>query len=169
MRPKFEKILSPPHRSFVVEEWHIRRFDAPWHFHPELELTSVMQGRGRRFVGDSIESFVQGDLVLLGPNLPHFWHSEGGPRAPWARSIVVQFRENFLGPAFLATPELAGVRRLMARASRGLCFTGRRAEAVAHKVSGLANREGLDALTELLRIFGELSTIRSRPLASESY
>jgi hypothetical protein len=56
------------------------KFDAEWHFHPEWELTWILEGRGRRCVGDFTEPFASGDLVLVGPELPHFWFSE----APFA-------------------------------------------------------------------------------------
>ena len=78
----------------------MQRFDAPWHFHPEIELTLIISSRDRRFVGDSIEPFDAGDLVLLGPNLPHFWHNEGQQDSETpAQSVVCQFERDSLGPS----------------------------------------------------------------------
>jgi hypothetical protein len=36
-------------------------------------LFYVEKGDGLRLVGDSIERFDKGDLILLGSNLPHAW------------------------------------------------------------------------------------------------
>ncbi|MGH8019505.1 MAG: cupin domain-containing protein, partial [Opitutaceae bacterium] len=99
MRARFEKIPSDPQRSFRATDLRLPRFDAPWHFHPEIELTLILASRGRRFVGDRIERFAEGDLVLLGPNLPHFWHNDQKQRSEvtTAHAIVVQFSPDFLG------------------------------------------------------------------------
>lgn len=147
------------------------RFDAPWHFHPEIELTLVVEGRGRRFVGDSIEPFADGDLVLLGPNLPHFWHSEGRPaRGRRSHSVVVQFRPDFLGGEIWTRPEFAAIRRLLLRAQRGLHFPGAAGRAVAERVRALGARRGCPAVLELLAILDQLATARNaRQLASEAY
>jgi len=47
-----------------------------WHFHPEYELHLVTATKGDRYVGDHIGAFCAGDLVLVGPNLPHNWISD---------------------------------------------------------------------------------------------
>lgn len=44
-----------------------------WHFHEELELVYIIKSTGTRFVGDSIEKFEAGEVVLIGKNVPHMW------------------------------------------------------------------------------------------------
>src|SRR5438445_12575984 len=46
-----------------------------WHHHPEYELTLTINSRGNRFIGDHVGTYDDGDLVLLGPSLPHTWSS----------------------------------------------------------------------------------------------
>lgn len=171
MRARFEKVPSVADRSFYLREQRLARFDAPWHFHPEIELTLIVAGRGRRFVGDNIESFADGDLVLLGPNLPHFWHSEGRPaRDRRVHSVVVQFQPDFLGGEVWTRPEFMAIRRLLQRAQRGLHFTGAAGRAVAERVQALGARRGCPAVLELLAILDLLASARNaRQLASEAY
>ena len=51
-----------------------------WHHHPEMELTLTLNCIGQRFVGDSVSSFGDGDLAMVGANLPHTWTSQGTHR-----------------------------------------------------------------------------------------
>ena len=168
MKPKFEKIAPPQDRSFLIREIAMRRFDAPWHFHPECELTLILESRGRRFVADSIEMFEPGDLVLLGPNLPHLWHTEGS-RQGLARAVFAQFRPEFLGEAALAKPELAAVRGLLRRSLRGLVFSGPKAAGAAQRLKRLPGKPGLEGLLELLGILDALAACRFRSLAGSGY
>lgn len=171
MRARFEKVITDPRRSFHVHERRLAKFDSPWHFHPEIELTLIVKGRGRRFVGDSIEPFAEGDLVLLGPNLPHFWQSgETKAKGRHAHSVVLQFHHDFLGEEIWALPEFAAIQRLVGRASRGLHFTGGIARKVARSMILLPTLSGMAALTHLLTMLESLSRVRNaRTLASLSF
>src|SRR5262245_946906 len=85
MKPFLEKL--PPHSD---TSWTMlnRRLDDgipfQWHHHPEFELTLTLNSRGQRFIGDHVGTYEDGDLVLVGSNLPHTWSSnlkidDGGP------------------------------------------------------------------------------------------
>jgi AraC-like DNA-binding protein len=173
MRAQLETINPGRNRSFLYSERRIPRFDSPWHFHPEIELTLILSSAGRRFVGDSIEPFAAGDLVLIGPNLPHFWHNpESSTRQPPppAHSIVVQFLPETWGSSFWSMPECTRVRRLLARSARGLQFSGASARQAARRLQALGSQKGLPALLELVSILDLLGGDRSsRPLASFAY
>ena len=41
-----------------------------WHYHPELELVTILKSKGTRFIGDSIKKFQPNDVVLIGKKLP---------------------------------------------------------------------------------------------------
>lgn len=171
MRAKFEKILFGPGRSFHVAEQNLPRFDAPWHFHPEIELTGILESRGRRFVGDSISAFREGELVLLGPDLPHFWQNESPlKRGVRARSVVVQFGIEFLGGEIWTKPEFANIRRLLEKSARGVEFSPGVAREAMRDLREIGGLSGLRALTRLLEVLERLaSDPKPRLLASLSY
>ena len=76
MKQALRKDLEPVLSSFVVKTQIEPHFDPNWHFHPHYQLFLVEEGTGTRFIGDSIKPFGPGDLVFLGPNLPHLWRSD---------------------------------------------------------------------------------------------
>jgi mannose-6-phosphate isomerase-like protein (cupin superfamily) len=75
MKASLEHLDPQENSSFQIKEVVQNRFDAPYHYHPAFELTLIIAGNGKRFVGNHITDFHPGDLVLLGSNLPHCWQN----------------------------------------------------------------------------------------------
>jgi AraC-like DNA-binding protein/quercetin dioxygenase-like cupin family protein len=169
MRALYEKIVLGPGESFSYRQFRVPRFEMPWHFHVECELTLIVRGRGMRYVGDSIERFEDGDLVLLASNLPHYWwkDAEDGRRA---HSVVIQFEPKVLGGALIETPEAGEIRRLMSVSGRGVKFSEETAEEGARLLMKMGERSGWRRFCLLLELFGVLGEGSGRrALASAGY
>lgn len=154
-KAEFELVPRSDLFSFAVREFKQPNFQSPWHFHPECELTYIVQSSGKRFIGDNISRFAPGELTLIGSNLPHYWRNDAPARNPklFAHSLVIQFREECFGVEFLYRPEMDNVRKLLLRARRGLQFSGETCEAVSEIMNKMTNGDGLERLIDLLRIF----------------
>jgi AraC-like DNA-binding protein len=170
MKIHFEKVVRGGDEAFACREYRCRAFPAPFHFHPEFELTVIVEGGGRRFVGDSVENFGPGDFVLLGPDLPHRWFSEppagGGGQS---RSIVVHFTRDCFGPGFFEVSELAAVGRLLRRAGQGVRFRARLVEEVRPLLEALRDGAGPRRVARFVELLGRLAAEPSRTLASAGY
>ena len=139
MRPLFEKVTVPDGASWALLD---RRLDDgipfQWHYHPEFELTLTLNSRGQRYIGDAIAAYDDGDLVLLGPNLPHTWCSaekiDARAAAPSRSSCGSPRRGARPSPRRL--PRCAPSQPLLARAGRGIVFSrdARRSGAADHRV-----------------------------------
>ena len=75
-------------------------------------------------VGDSVREFTDGDLVLVGGNLPHTWISQkqDSETADSMQVYVIQFSPGLLNQALLSLPEFASVAVLLRNAARGISF-----------------------------------------------
>lgn len=119
------EILSAPGRaSFLIKKFDKRCFEAPFHFHPEYELTCITEGSGKRFVGNNMTGFQKNDLVLIGSNLPHCWKLDRDKNSTGG-SIVIQFQYDFMGKNFWQYPEIEIIRKLLNRSSAGIEFKGK--------------------------------------------
>ena len=94
-----------------------------WHFHEELEIAYIEHGCGTRFIGDSIQPYQEGDLVMLGSNLPHQWKSNypGDLKADYnSKSLAIYFLKDFPGLNFYELPEMRKIKTLIKLAARGI-------------------------------------------------
>lgn len=96
-------------------------FYNPLHYHPEIELTLILKSYGQRRVGDHIENFSEGDLVLVGSNLPHVWKNDdiffSDNANLKAQAIAVKFLPDFAGKGFLDRPEMMRMNKLLTEKS----------------------------------------------------
>lgn len=150
----FKERVVHPHESFRFMHMKLERFNGERHRHPQAELTWVVQGAGVRFVGDSAAPFEDGDLVLVGPDVPHLWVSHADDVGKPHELCVAQFPANLLET--LSVPEWGDVSDLLRRASQGLVIQA----PVCSDVQGLLLRmqaeQGLTRLALLLEILGLL-------------
>ena len=83
-----EAIPHADAQTLRVLDLRLDAFAGPVHAHPVLELTRIAQGSGLRFVGDSVEPFQPGDLVLVAPHVAHAWWSAGAAQEAVAAQVV---------------------------------------------------------------------------------
>lgn len=166
MRVKQEHIAHPS-QSFRLLHLTQPAFTNPRHRHAHLELTWIEQGAGMRFVGNHVAPFDAGDLVLVGPHVPHTWLSA---RESAGRPHVVTVLQ--IAPELLfasGVPELAALGELARRAACGLQVTGAAHAAATGMLGQLkAARSDLQRLGALIGLLGVLCEHDARllPLAS---
>ncbi len=139
-----------------------------WHHHPEIELTLTLNCRGQRFVGDGVSSFTDGDLALVGPNMPHSWVSDErlDPDQPFA-AMVLWFDRDWLVDMGQSAPELGALLTLAERARRGLAFSPDHAARARPMIAQLFTQPPQDGFTILLELLRQLaSDDNATPLAS---
>jgi AraC-like DNA-binding protein len=171
MKPVFEKVPMGLGESLHCEVVKGRDYGTRWHFHPEHQLTLAVRSQGHRLVGDHLGALEDGDVVLVGSNLPHVWH-QAVDAGSEAEAVIVRFDEGFVGKEFMAKAEMEGVRALLRRAARGLVVQGKAREEVARRMLALPEEGRLERMVALLAILARLASAKAwemKALASASY
>ena len=171
MQPVLEKVSHSINSSFNFEYIDEPCFYSTWHYHPEIEIILMLEGTGTGFVGDGFINFGPGTLSLIGPNAPHVWLNEkkfyeenAGLKA---RSIVVKFREDFLGNHFFDVPEMVRIRTLLNNSLRGLIFSGKTSRSISAMVREIVeDQDPMDRLLNLLRILILMSRVKDHKYIS---
>lgn len=126
-----------------------------WHYHREIELMYVIKGSGTRYVGESIQPFFSGDMVLVGAYVPHFWQNDDlyfqDLPDVCAELILVQFVDDFMGEAF-SLPEMLHIKKLFDRALHGLQFKGATQHQAAKLLRSIAEDNGRNKVIELIQL-----------------
>lgn len=125
------------------------------HFHNEFELALILRSRGLRHVGDSIEPYQEGDLLLAAPGVPHSYESQGDAMAVHEQ-VVVQFSPALFGDT-LAHPALAPVAQLLKDAAHGVCFSAATQAACARSLIPMVDEPPLLRSARLLEVLQRLA------------
>ena len=152
-KPAFEKIEPGFGSSFLYRtynEGNENNSQTFWHYHPELELVYVNGGTGKRQVGSHISYYRNGELILIGSNLPHCGFTD--TLTNYDNETVIQMRPDFLGESFFDIPEMRSIKNLFERAKMGIVFHGEIKRNVGAKIESLKNMAHYERLLGLLEI-----------------
>ncbi len=150
-------------------------FNDPWHFHKEYELVMINKSSGTKFIGDSVSHFDEGDLTLIGSNIPHLLRNDEefyikNMKPGGASSIYIHFTKDFLGTRFFDIPEMKLVQRLLERSSLALEIAGKTKKYAIGRLHDMYNENPTQQLLSLLEILIKLSQSRElKPLLSPGY
>lgn len=153
-RSQFERISMPADASFAWKAISGRHFDAPFHHHPEIELTQITAGQGQRFIGDVVEPFQPWDTVLIGPQLSHAWFSDA--RCRRSTAVVIQFHPDSLGHGLLHAQDMRQIQALLTEAQGGLVISATTAQQIAPPLATLHSLSPARRLATLIEVLDSL-------------
>lgn len=177
MKPTFQHLgFDDVEGSFLCYEVQSEKFGFHWHYHPECEISFVKQGYGTRLVGDHVAPFTEGDLLMLGSDLPHTLISDElfNKSGKKMEVVVIQFAPAIFESRSLEIEELSGIGRLLKGALRGLFFSpeGNAAgqyETTVSLLKTMPMQKGFERYLSLLKVLNGLAELSGVKLASEYY
>lgn len=157
-KPTFEAIAPDFGTSFTYNKYDVdsTKNHTIWHFHPEIELVYVNGGTGKRQIGSHISYFRDGDLILIGSNLPHcgFMAKDSGSKG----QTVIHMKMDFLGNDFFDIPEMAKIQKLLDISKNGVAFNGKTKKKLGEKMEIMEYQTDFQRLLSILNVLNELAT-----------
>lgn len=151
MKAHREHVYRKISESLVCFSLDDDRFNSPYHYHPEIELTLILEGAGTRMIGDSVKTFGPGDLCLIGGGIPHLYSS--GPQVGCrARAEIVQLQRDEWSGMIDSLPEMQSIADLLDRSGRALQFSQELFRPVAEGMQRLRQSIGVRRVVSLIEL-----------------
>ena len=162
---------STGNTSITVSQNNYKNFLKVWHFHEELELVYIIKSTGTRFVGDSIEKFQSGEVILIGKNVPHMWLNDEvyfeENSSLTAQAVSVHFKDNFVGKEFLSLPEMQPISHLLKKAAQGIKFNNV-TDNIKNELLNLSSLNPAIKITRIIEILSKLEQTQHYTLLSSN-
>lgn len=172
MKPQLLKMSLDQLQSFSVRQDKVPHFLKNLHYHSEVEFVLIEKGSGTQLIGDNISRFSEGDLYLIGSNLPHCWrcddiYFENRPGL-LAEAKVVHFLENYWGDQFLELPENKPIKDLLAKAKSGIKVIGKTKSTVSKLLRKLLIAKSTDRIILILQALNLMAHSKDIEILSNS-
>ena len=160
--------------SVHVKQVDLPYMDTPFHFHNAYEIVWIQQSSGHRIVGDNVGKFTDGDLIMMGPNLPHVWYNDKkyytNNASRKVKSIVTYFSPEWITDTLISSAGLTRLRDLLGSVKRGIRITGPAHRLITERIEQLPAAGSLKRIIHILNIFDILTeTGGYECLASSGY
>lgn len=161
VKPKFLSSDYTTKSAILVDYFDDPHFPNPLHYHKSLELAYIISGYGVRYIGNHIETFNPGDLVLVGEELTHVWKSdddfyEEGTELR-TKAVVIKFHSNFAGDDFFRLRESYPIQKTIDDALGGLRVTGSTNGVIKKILLKMLTQSPIEQILSLLEILNIIS------------
>ena len=137
------------------------------HQHEEIQLSVVVEGEGTLVVGDTINEYTSGDILVIGSNLPHVFKSDTST-CKSTFMITLFFTKDSFGERFFSLGDFSEVEKLFKISNTGGKITTNQTALLALFLS-LKKASHLDRFIIFLKIISRILTSESTPLSNFVY
>ncbi|EGQ7997620.1 AraC family transcriptional regulator [Vibrio vulnificus] len=145
-------------RSFTAYQFESAEFEHPYHFHHETELVFITKGHGKVLVGNSTANFCEGDIFLIGADVPHRFTSYSANAKHPLCSYVLQFTPDCFGSLFVDTPELSRIAQMISDSRHGLVIRSAPTY-LFESIKNLIESQGVSSVIQFLSLLSEISKL----------
>jgi AraC-like DNA-binding protein len=160
------KIPKPELQALVYQEDYGLIFYDKLHQHEEIQISFIKEGEGTLIVGDTINYYQKGDILIIGSNLPHVFKSEITNNFE-SHMQTLFFTKSAFGNGFFNLEELKELHLFFKKSENGFKISSN--VKLTFLFSELKSSSPLNQFILLLEILKSLSKTKSKPLSSFVY
>lgn len=168
-KPLLQKLPLTFGSSFLIDRFESPYFETPWHYHQEIEIVLCDGGFGKKFVGNHVSDYLEGDLAILGSNLPHWYRADDACyQHQKPASIVIHFLDDCFGKDFFELAEMVEIKRFLETAKLGIEFYGETRTKIQEKIQNLLKADKVARMLGLIEILHLMSGTKEYRYLSEN-
>jgi AraC-like DNA-binding protein len=157
-------IPVPHDHTIIVQEEILPHFYTFLHRHAEVQITWIQQGEGTLLAGNSMRSFRDGEIYLLGANLPHLFKSDPAYFQPQSdkevKAVTIFFNPSGKLSALFSLPEMKILNAFVAQWQNGFRVPDASYAGIAKRVETLQHTSGAQQLLLFIELLNILSLDR---------
>lgn len=112
------KIPKPQQDAFVFQIDKELVFYDKLHQHEEIQFSYIVEGEGTLIVGDTVNYYKKGSIIVIGSHIPHVFKSDIKSSIT-SQMLSIFFSKNSFGTDFFKLEELKEVQKFFKRAKHG--------------------------------------------------
>ena len=150
------KIPKLEHDALIYQEDKALYFYDKLHQHEEIQVSYIAEGTVTLIVGDTINDYNKGDILVIGANLPHVFKSEHKSNII-SNMITLFFTKDAFGEHFFSLEELRELQPFFKRSNNGFKISNRVNELQSYffKLKESTKLERFIVLLELLKLLSK--------------
>ncbi|MDC6365869.1 MULTISPECIES: AraC family transcriptional regulator [Flavobacteriaceae] len=161
------KIPKPKNEALVYQVDMEKAFYDQLHQHAEIQISYILKGEGSLIVGDSINEYKSGDILVIGGYIPHAFKSDVNA-FPISEMYTLFFDINSFGKDFFHITDLTLTREFFKKSEYGMRILSNR-EAIIEEFNKLPAQNKVEQIATLLMIMSLISKSKTEALSSFVY
>ena len=165
------KVPKTLNQSIRVQIDHQPYFYNSFHYHPEIQISYVIEGTGTRIIGNSIGRFNKNELYVIGSNIPHVFKSDKTyyeKKSTLSHAISFYFTENVFGSEFFNLPETKEINNLLIASKKIVLYEGNAISYLKDDFFGITEVHGFEKLQMFFKILHSISRLKNQKLLSKT-
>lgn len=167
-------IPVPHDHSIIVQEEVLPHFYTYLHRHAEIQITWIISGEGTLLAGNNMHVFREGEIYMIGANLPHLFKSDPAYFHPDSdkevRTVTIFFNPSGKLSALFGLPEMKSVEAFITQNPSGFKVPDAMYPDMVNRILAIQQTSGAEQLYGFISLLNVLSiTPNLQPLSSGSY